>query len=128
MKLKEFKLQPLTFKSKPLTCTGPFHGSGRGPPMYSHGYMCVLFCFLKYILLIILQRRRERDRELETSMREKHRSAASRTLPTGDVPATKGHALDRNQTWDPSVRRPMLYPLSQTGQGYMCVFLIKIPK
>nr|KAF6348691.1 histidyl-tRNA synthetase 2, mitochondrial [Myotis myotis] len=32
---------------------------------------------------------RERDRELETSMREKHRPAASCTPPTGDVPATK---------------------------------------
>ncbi|XP_054581044.1 uncharacterized protein LOC129151151 [Eptesicus fuscus] len=62
-------------------------------------------------------RGRERDKELETSMREKHRSAASCTPPTGDVPATKVHALDRNRTWDPSVRRLMLYPLSQTGQG-----------
>ncbi|XP_036179601.1 serpin B8-like isoform X3 [Myotis myotis] len=35
------------------------------------------------------QRGRERDREPETLMREKHRSAASCTLPTGDVPATK---------------------------------------
>ncbi|XP_054566161.1 probable RNA polymerase II nuclear localization protein SLC7A6OS isoform X4 [Eptesicus fuscus] len=34
-------------------------------------------------------RGRERDRELETSMGEKHRSAASCTSPTGDVPATK---------------------------------------
>ncbi|EPQ12717.1 Inactive N-acetylated-alpha-linked acidic dipeptidase-like protein 2 [Myotis brandtii] len=53
----------------------------------------------------------------ETSMREKHRSAASCTSPTGDVPATQVHALDRNRTWDPSVRRPTLYPLSQTGFG-----------
>ncbi|KAK1331939.1 hypothetical protein QTO34_007616 [Cnephaeus nilssonii] len=37
----------------------------------------------------LFQRGRERDRELETSMREKHRSAASCTPPTGDVPATK---------------------------------------
>ncbi|KAK1334102.1 hypothetical protein QTO34_005102 [Cnephaeus nilssonii] len=59
-------------------------------------------------------RGRERDRELETSMREKHRSAASCTPPTGDVPTTKIHALDWNRTWDPSVRRPTLYPLSQT--------------
>ncbi|KAK1345082.1 hypothetical protein QTO34_013787 [Cnephaeus nilssonii] len=35
-------------------------------------------------------RGRERDSELETLMREKHRSAASCTPPTGDVPATKG--------------------------------------
>ncbi|ELK26173.1 Transcription elongation factor A protein 1 [Myotis davidii] len=39
-------------------------------------------------------RRRERDRELETLMREKHPSAASCTPPTGDVPATKAGALD----------------------------------
>ncbi|KAK1335312.1 hypothetical protein QTO34_004897 [Cnephaeus nilssonii] len=39
------------------------------------------------------KRGRERDRELETSMREKHRSVASCTPPTGDVPATK-HSHD----------------------------------
>ncbi|ELK28065.1 hypothetical protein MDA_GLEAN10010004 [Myotis davidii] len=49
-------------------------------------------------------------------MREKHRSAASCTS-TGDVPAIQVHALDRNRTRDPSVRRPTLYPLSQTGFG-----------
>ncbi|KAK1331433.1 hypothetical protein QTO34_009388 [Cnephaeus nilssonii] len=38
--------------------------------------------------LSTLQRGKERDRELETSMREKHRPAASCTPPTGDVPAT----------------------------------------
>ena len=48
-----------------------------------------------------LQKGRERDWELETSMREKHWSAASCTLPTGDVPETKVHALDRNRTWIP---------------------------
>ncbi|KAK1337425.1 hypothetical protein QTO34_002051 [Cnephaeus nilssonii] len=37
-------------------------------------------------------RGRERDRELETLMREKHRSAASCTPPTGDVPAAKSLA------------------------------------
>nr|KAF6267199.1 hypothetical protein mMyoMyo1_011825 [Myotis myotis] len=75
---------------------------------------------LSVILFLIyfidfLQRGRERDRELETSMREKHRSAASFTLPTWDEPATKVHALDQNRTWDPLVRRPMLCPLKQTG-------------
>ncbi|ELK23284.1 hypothetical protein MDA_GLEAN10017453 [Myotis davidii] len=47
------------------------------------------------------KKRKERDRELETLTRVKHRSGASCTPPTGDVPATKVHALDRNQTWDP---------------------------
>nr|KAF6326372.1 hypothetical protein mPipKuh1_008373 [Pipistrellus kuhlii] len=50
-------------------------------------------------------------------MSEKHRPAASCTPPTGNVPATKVHAPDRNRTWDPSVRRPTLYPLSHTGFG-----------
>ncbi|KAK1341981.1 hypothetical protein QTO34_016733, partial [Cnephaeus nilssonii] len=36
-----------------------------------------------------IRRGRERDRELETSMREKHQSAASCTPPTGDVPTTR---------------------------------------
>nr|KAF6326414.1 hypothetical protein mPipKuh1_008409 [Pipistrellus kuhlii] len=52
-------------------------------------------------------------------MRERHRSAASCTLPTGDVPATKVHALDL------SVHRLTLYPLSQTGFG-SCLLLRRI--
>ena len=71
--------------------------------------------FKKIYFIDFLQRGRERDRELETSMREKHQPAASCTPPTEDVPATNVHALDWNRTWDLSVHRPMLYPLSQTG-------------
>ncbi|XP_059561944.1 dynein light chain roadblock-type 1 isoform X3 [Myotis daubentonii] len=41
-------------------------------------------------------------------MREKHRLAASCTSPTGNVPATQVHALDRNRTWD---RFRLLAPL-----------------
>ena len=62
-----------------------------------------------------LQRGRERDRELETSMRENHRSPASCIPPTGDVPATKVHALAQSRAQDLSVSRPTLYPLSQTS-------------
>nr|KAF6355209.1 hypothetical protein mMyoMyo1_011398 [Myotis myotis] len=84
----------------------------------SHEHMKILIDFFFLIYFIdFLQRGRERDRELETSMREKHRSAASCTSPTGDMPTTQVHALDRNRTWDPSVRRLTLYPLSQTGFG-----------
>nr|KAF6311940.1 hypothetical protein mPipKuh1_009124 [Pipistrellus kuhlii] len=64
----------------------------------------------KYIFINFLQRGRERDSK-------KHRSAASCTAPTGDVPTTKAHALDQNQTWDPSVRRLTLYLLSQADLG-----------
>nr|KAF6380981.1 zinc finger CCHC-type containing 17 [Myotis myotis] len=76
------------------------------------------------------ERGRERDRKLETSMRKKHRSAASCTCHTGGLPATKVHVLDRNRTWDPSVPRPMLYPVSQTSQVAMVTdygAFIKIP-
>nr|KAF6308032.1 hypothetical protein mMyoMyo1_008825 [Myotis myotis] len=79
--------------------------------------------FFKIYFIDFLQRGRERDRELETPMREKHRSAASCTSPTGDVPATQVHALDRNRTWDLSVRKPTLYPLSQTSFGECQIFL-----
>nr|KAF6387641.1 hypothetical protein mMyoMyo1_008109 [Myotis myotis] len=76
-----------------------------------------IFFFFNIYFIDFSQRGREKDRALETSMREKHQSAASCTPPTGDVPATKAHALDRNRTWDLSVRRPTFYPLSQTSQG-----------
>ncbi|ELK38029.1 Disks large like protein 1 [Myotis davidii] len=73
--------------------------------------------FVSHSHISPIKRGRERDRELETSMRGKHRSAASCTSPIGDVPAAQVHALDRNQTWDLSVRKPLLNPLSQTGFG-----------
>ena len=82
--------------------------------------MYLLMGDLKNIYFIdFSQRGRKRDRELETSMREKHRSVASCTPPTRDVPTTNVHALDRNQTWDLSVRRPTLYPLNQTDFGML---------
>nr|KAF6331844.1 hypothetical protein mPipKuh1_008153 [Pipistrellus kuhlii] len=65
----------------------------------------------------ILEREEERGIELETSMKENHRSTASCTPRTGDVPATKVHALDRNRTWDLSVCRLTLYLLNQNGLG-----------
>ncbi|KAK1327842.1 hypothetical protein QTO34_012750 [Cnephaeus nilssonii] len=55
--------------------------------------VAISFFFFLIYFIDFLQRGRERDRELETSMREKHRSAASCTPPTGDVPATKADAL-----------------------------------
>ena len=82
-----------------------------------------LLYFKKYILLIFY-REEGRRIELEISMREKHQSAASCTPATGDMPATKGHALDRYWTWDLSVHRPRLYPLSQTGFGRIWFLLI----
>ncbi|KAK1340519.1 hypothetical protein QTO34_019089 [Cnephaeus nilssonii] len=44
-------------------------------------------------VICIAHRGRKRDRELETSVREKHRLAASCTPPTGDVPTTKTAAV-----------------------------------
>nr|KAF6285914.1 hypothetical protein mMyoMyo1_009473 [Myotis myotis] len=83
--------------------------------------------FLKIYFIDSLQRGRKRDRKLETLMREKHRSAASCTPPTGDVHASKAHAPDRNRTWDPRIHRPTLYPLSQTSQGSLC-FLMSLAR
>ena len=85
----------------------------------------VIFFFFLFLIYFIdfVQRGRERDRELETSMRKSHRSAASCTPPTGDMPATEVHALDRNRTRDLSVPKPTLYPLSQTGVGKKIYFI-----
>nr|KAF6353600.1 hypothetical protein mPipKuh1_010513 [Pipistrellus kuhlii] len=83
-------------------------------------FVCLfVLCVFKIYFIDFVQRGRERDRELETSMRESHRLAASCTPPTGDMPATKVHALDRNRTRDSPVPKPTLYPLSQTGLGSM---------
>ena len=79
-------------------------------------YSFILSLFFKFILLVFY-REEGRDRELETLMRESHRSAASCTPSTGDVPTTKVRAFDQNRTRDLPVRRPTLYPLSQTGFG-----------
>ena len=61
-------------------------------------------------------------------MKEKHWPATSCTPPTGNVPATNVHALDRNRTWDLSVRRPTLYPLRQTNFGYLYILIIFISR
>nr|KAF6326377.1 hypothetical protein mPipKuh1_008378 [Pipistrellus kuhlii] len=84
--------------------------------------------FFNIYFIDFLQKGRERDRELETSMREKHRPAASCTPPTRDVPATNIlHALDRNRTWDLLVRRlTNALPLSQTGFGSLLFIIIII--
>ncbi|KAK1331901.1 hypothetical protein QTO34_007577 [Cnephaeus nilssonii] len=60
-------------------------------------------------------RGKERDRELETSMREKQRSAAFCTPPTGDVPATKAPRLaaalgDGGQGASPVLQLQVLEP------------------
>ena len=55
-----------------------------------------IFIFFNIFFIDFVQRGRERDKELETSMRENHPSAASCTPPTGDEPATKVHAFDGN--------------------------------
>ncbi|EPQ13455.1 Kinetochore-associated protein 1 [Myotis brandtii] len=66
----------------------------------SEGDIIFFFFFLIYFI-DFLQRGRERDREPETSMREKHRSAASCTSPTGDVPATQGTGNCAISKWEP---------------------------
>ncbi|XP_036202580.1 IST1 homolog isoform X2 [Myotis myotis] len=53
------------------------------------------------------QRGRERDRELDTSMREKHGPATSRTPPTGDVSATKNDSFKND-----------LHPILVPGPGF----------
>nr|KAF6308717.1 amyloid beta precursor protein binding protein 2 [Pipistrellus kuhlii] len=87
--------------------------------LYQQGRLCQLgseFCELEVFAKVL---RALDKRELETSMRENHRSAASCTPRTGDVPATKVHALDRNRTRDLSVYRPTFDPLSQTSSRHL---------
>nr|KAF6374158.1 hypothetical protein mPipKuh1_009397 [Pipistrellus kuhlii] len=93
------------------------------PNFILRGTVFHLFFFFLIYFIDFVQRGRERERELETSMRESHRSAASCTPPTGDVPSTKVHALDRNRTRDPSVPKPTLYPLSQTSLSQCFIFV-----
>nr|KAF6285978.1 hypothetical protein mMyoMyo1_009534 [Myotis myotis] len=52
-------------------------------------YQCNYY-FFKYIFIDFLQGGRKRDRALETSMREKHQSAASCTPPTGNRACNQG--------------------------------------
>ncbi|KAK1330033.1 hypothetical protein QTO34_010218 [Cnephaeus nilssonii] len=85
---------------------------------------------------------RERDRELETSMIEKHRSAASCTTPTGDVPTTKSpptlcSRIPSRCSWGSTgLRTETLQPLKARGcAGYtdllppwICHFLAVWPR
>ena len=91
--------------------------SQRLPGALENTIRVALIELLKIYIFDFLQRGRERDRELEISMTEKHPSAAFCTPLTEGMPATKAHALDWNGTWDLSVHRPMLYLLNQTSYG-----------
>ena len=85
------------------------------PSLFKSEWHCCHSYFKKKYVVDFLKRKRERDKESETSMREKHHLATSCMPPTGDVPTTKVHALNWNQTWHPSVCKLILYSLSQTG-------------
>nr|KAF6267812.1 hypothetical protein mPipKuh1_008340 [Pipistrellus kuhlii] len=68
-------------------------------------------------MFLLISERKGGERETSI-MRENPKSAASCTPPPGgSSPQLRACALDWNQTQDPSVCRPTLYPLSHTGQG-----------
>ncbi|ELK31994.1 hypothetical protein MDA_GLEAN10001201 [Myotis davidii] len=63
---------------------------------------------------------RERERERDRNISDERESLIGCLLHAaygGLSPQPRARALDCNQTQDPSVRRPMLYPLSETSQG-----------
>nr|KAF6383202.1 phosphofructokinase, liver type [Pipistrellus kuhlii] len=68
-----------------------------------------------------MERGRERERELETLMRENHRPAASCTPPTGDVPATK--SCDRIKQSASGTKRRVF--IVETMGGY-CGYLATV--
>nr|KAF6392555.1 hypothetical protein mPipKuh1_007756 [Pipistrellus kuhlii] len=87
--------------------------------------LCVNWHLKNTFYYFFLQRGRERDRELETQMREKHRSAASHTHPTGDVPATKAHVPHWNPTFNPQAQAlsTELNPLGLNWHFYVFFFV-----
>ena len=86
-------------------------------------FVCLFLSSPKGIFpLIFRESGREGERQRNIDVRKTHPLAASCTHPTKDMPATKVHTLDQNRIWDLSVRRPMLYPLSQTGFGHNFTF------
>ena len=79
-----------------------------------------LLYFKKDFIYSFLERGEGRERNI--SVREKHPSVASPTLPR---PITQACALTGNRISDLSVRRPPLIPLSHTIQGFLLLLLIQ---
>ena len=79
----------------------------------------LFYFFFKHFIYLFLERGQGREKERETNVDvwEKHRSFASHTPPTGTWPVTQACALTGNQTSDILVCRTMLNPLSHTSQG-----------
>ncbi|XP_036194649.1 interleukin-7 isoform X4 [Myotis myotis] len=77
------------------------------------------------------KRGREKDKELETSMGEKHLSAASCTLPTGDMPATKDKEKKQPSLGEVQPTKNLEEKKSSKGQkkqDEMCFLMILLEK
>ncbi|KAF6114729.1 hypothetical protein HJG60_010663 [Phyllostomus discolor] len=83
-----------------------------------------LLLFFKILFIYFLERGegREKKKERNINVQEKHQLVASCTPPTGDLAHNPGMCPDQNQTCDLSVCRTMPNPLSHTSQD-LKVFL-----
>ena len=86
-------------------------------------YNLVVFIFKKYFIDFFSERKREGTESQKHQWERNIDQPPPARPPTGDVPATKVHALDWNRTWNLSVCRPTLYPLSQKRLGQISLFL-----
>ena len=78
-----------------------------------------LFNYFKDIIYLFLARGqgREKGRERNIDVREKHQLVASCMPPTGDLATTQACVLTGNQTGDFLVCRMMPIPVRHTSQG-----------
>lgn len=90
--------------------------------VFDYSFLFLLLILTDDIFLTLIFRQSEGwgETEKETSMWEKHIDWVPPTYAwtrPGMEPTTEVHALDRNQSQEPSVRRLTLYSQSQTGFG-----------
>ena len=82
-----------------------------------------LFHLLFFNCLFLEREGKEKERERNISVQEKHQCVvASRTPSVGTWPATQACALTRNWTSDLLILRPALSPLSHSSQGSSCLY------
>ena len=84
-----------------------------------------MFIYFKKYFTFYLGEGKEKKRERNIDVQEKHWPVASRTTPAGGLDHNPGMVPDLELSQRPSVCGMMPNPLSHTSQGHILIYLIQ---